>query len=270
MVMNLSRPAIRFEVNRSSAAMSLRLWLRVLLLWILVWAGSDLFFVWYWTGRLGPGAHEYFGRWFLAWFFTQKLPLYFISLPYGNGRYTIGSMYAFLNWRFYLGRSFGEWFVFYSLWGVLPASLSVGAIGYLILHDSSDRPEGKQLRGLTLIPPRRLARELRRTAWRNDRGGVELAGVRIPCSLECEHFPITGATGAGKSMAIRSLLRQIEARGELAIVVDPECEYVSEFYRPARGDLILNPVDERCPYWSPWLELNERYYRPTRRHLPRL
>jgi type IV secretory pathway TraG/TraD family ATPase VirD4 len=27
-----------------------------------------------------------------------------------------------------------------------------------------------------------------------------------------------------------------------------------------RGDLILNPVDERCPYWSPWLELSERYY----------
>jgi hypothetical protein len=43
-------------------------------------------------------------------------------------------------------------------------------------------------------------------------------------------------------------------------VVDPECEYVSEFYRPVRGDLILNPVDERCPYWSPWLELSERYY----------
>ena len=22
----------------------------------------------------------------------------------------------------------------------------------------------------------------------------------------------------------------------------------------------MNPVDERCPYWSPWLELSERYY----------
>jgi len=258
--MNLPRPAIRYEVNRSSVAMWLRLWLRVFLLWILVWAASDLFFVWYWTGRLAPGAHEYFGRWFLAWLFTQKLPLYFLSLPYRNGRYTIGSMYAFLNWRFYLGRSFGEWFAFYSLWGVLPASVSVGAIGYLILRDPEDCREGKQLRGLRLIPPRRLARELRRTVWRNDRGGVKLAGVSIPRSMECEHFLITGATGAGKSMAIRALLRQIEARGEIAILVDPECEYISEFYRPVRGDLILNPVDERCPYWSPWLELSERYY----------
>ncbi len=258
--MNLSRPAIRFELNRSSAAMSLRLCLRFFVLWIIVWSASDLFFVWYWTGRLGPGAHECFGRWFLAWLFTQKLPLYFLSLPYGNGRYTIGSMYGFLNWRFYLGRSFGEWYAFYSLWGVLPASVSVGAIAYLIFHDPSDRAEGKQLRGLRLIPPRRLARELRRTALRGDRLGVELAGVSLPRSIECEHFLITGATGAGKSMAIRSLLRQIQARGELAIVVDPECEYVSEFYLPVREDLILNPVDERCPYWSPWLELSERYY----------
>jgi hypothetical protein len=90
MVMNLSRPAIRYEMNRSSAAMSLRLCLRFFVLSILVWAASDLFFVWYWTGRLGPGAHEYFGRWILAWLFTQKLPLYFLSLPYGKAGASTG------------------------------------------------------------------------------------------------------------------------------------------------------------------------------------
>ena len=79
--MNLSRTAIRYELSSGSTAMLLRLWLRFLLLWIVIWAASDLFFVWYWTGRLVPGAHQYFGRWFLAWFFTQKVPLYFLSLP---------------------------------------------------------------------------------------------------------------------------------------------------------------------------------------------
>ena len=39
------------------------------------------------------------------------------------------------------------------------------------------------------------------------------------------------------------------------MVLDPECEYVPEFYRPARGDLILNPLDARCPTWSPWWEV---------------
>jgi type IV secretory pathway TraG/TraD family ATPase VirD4 len=159
-----------------------------------------------------------------------------------------------------LGRSFGEWFASYSVWGAVPATLALVALGYLLLHDPDDRPEGKHLRGLSLIRPRQLSRELRRSGLRGDRAGVELARVCIPRSIECEHFLITGATGAGKSMAIRSLLRQIQARGELVIVVDPECEYISEFYRSVRGDLIMNPVDERCPYWSPWLELSERYY----------
>jgi hypothetical protein len=64
-----------------------------------------------------------------------------------------------------------------------------------------------------------------------------------------------GAPGSGKSTAIRRMLRQIEQRGQTAVVLDPECEYVPEFFRPERRDLILNPLDARCPTWSPWWEL---------------
>ncbi len=59
-----------------------------------------------------------------------------------------------------------------------------------------------------------------------------------------------GDTGSGKSNAIRQILRQLEERGEAGIVYDPAGEFVQEFYRPDRGDLILNPLDERCPYWD--------------------
>jgi hypothetical protein len=59
-----------------------------------------------------------------------------------------------------------------------------------------------------------------------------------------------GDTGSGKSSAIRQLLRQIENRGESAIVYDPAMDFLGEFYNPKRGDLILNPLDERCPYWG--------------------
>jgi hypothetical protein len=53
--MNLSRTAIRYELSSGSAAVLLRLCLRIQLLCILIWAASDLFFVWYWSGRLsGP------------------------------------------------------------------------------------------------------------------------------------------------------------------------------------------------------------------------
>ncbi len=83
--MKWSRTAIRYELNRASVGALFRLWLRCFLLWILVWAASDVLIVWYWTGRIsGPGAHEYFGRWILAWFFTQKIPLYFLTLLQGR------------------------------------------------------------------------------------------------------------------------------------------------------------------------------------------
>ena len=59
-----------------------------------------------------------------------------------------------------------------------------------------------------------------------------------------------GDTGSGKSNAIRQLLRQVREREESAIVYDPAMDFVSEFYSPARGDLILNPLDQRCPYWG--------------------
>jgi len=42
-------------------------------------------------------------------------------------------------------------------------------------------------------------------------------------------------------------------------VLDPDREYLSEFYRPQRGDVVLNPLDECCPRWTPWLELRPGY-----------
>jgi type IV secretory pathway TraG/TraD family ATPase VirD4 len=54
---------------------------------------------------------------------------------------------------------------------------------------------------------------------------------------------------------IRQILQQLEDRGETAIVYDPALEYTPQFYMPERGDVILNPIDARSPYWSPGDEL---------------
>jgi len=72
----------------------------------------------------------------------------------------------------------------------------------------------------------------------------------IPKRLESSHVMLMGDTGAGKSSAIRQILRQVKERGDTAIVYDPAMDFVGEFYSPERGDLILNPLDARCPYWS--------------------
>ncbi len=56
-----------------------------------------------------------------------------------------------------------------------------------------------------------------------------------------------GDTGAGKSALMFQVLRQVQSRGDSAIVYDPAREYVRRFYNPERGDVILNPLDKRCP-----------------------
>jgi len=74
--------------------------------------------------------------------------------------------------------------------------------------------------------------------------------VRVPQARESSHFLIMGDTGAGKSALIREMLLQIQDRGETAIVYDPEREYTPQFFDPSRGDVILNPLDARAPYWT--------------------
>jgi hypothetical protein len=62
---------------------------------------------------------------------------------------------------------------------------------------------------------------------------------------------IMGDSGVGKSILRRQILLQIAERNETTIVYDPALEYTPHFYQPDRGDVILNPLDARCPYWSP-------------------
>ena len=53
----------------------------------------------------------------------------------------------------------------------------------------------------------------------------------------------SGSTGAARQPA------------EAAVIYDPACEFVERHYSRKRGDLILNPLDVRFPFWSPSFEI---------------
>ncbi len=74
--------------------------------------------------------------------------------------------------------------------------------------------------------------------------------VRIARRDETGHILLVGDSGSGKSSVIRQMLRQIRERDETAVVYDPELDFTPEFYDPARGDVVCNPIDARMPYWS--------------------
>ncbi len=74
-----------------------------------------------------------------------------------------------------------------------------------------------------------------------------LAGREVAPSDETKHFKLIGTTGTGKSTAIREILDTALARGDRAVIADPDGGYMRRFYEPARGDVVLNPFDERLP-----------------------
>jgi hypothetical protein len=126
-----------------------------------------------------------------------------------------------------------------------------------------ERREGRRLKGPELVTPGAFNRrnrsngigfELTEKTFLQKLFGI-VPSVRLPIAIEPNHILIMGDTGTGKSTLIRKVMQQIEERGETAIVYDPALDYTPEFYRPERDDVILNPLDQRMPYWSPGDEL---------------
>lgn len=84
---------------------------------------------------------------------------------------------------------------------------------------------------------------------------LAIGPVALPPRLETRHMAMVGTTGSGKTTVLRQLLDGIEARGEAALVYDTSGEFIAHYFDPERGDIILNPFDARCAYWSPFAEI---------------
>ncbi len=89
--------------------------------------------------------------------------------------------------------------------------------------------------------------------------GITLAGVAVREQDETKHFKLIGTTGTGKSTAIQEILASALARGDRAVIADPDAGYLERFYRADRGDVILNPFDGRSVKWDLFSEINSAY-----------
>jgi len=136
----------------------------------------------------------------------------------------------------------------------------VTQLPFAIAKDLRRRKElryGRRLKGPEMMTPKKF-----NTTVRGDGIGIKTDGmkamIRIPERAEARHIQIIGDTGAGKTTIMLQILRQIKHRGDSAIVYDPAREFVQRFYDPRDGDVVLNPLDKRCPYWGPAEELRRR------------
>jgi len=179
-----------------------------------------------------------------------------------QGQYDNAKLHAFLGHWIYRDQTLMD-FLQPALFGGLAAFF----LGLLVAIPKDAvraraRKEGRRLKGPKLVTVRQFNRrnrsdgigfEQKQTFPQRVFGQVRT--LRLPRAIEPSHILIMGDTGTGKSTLIRRILLQIEERGETAIVYDPALDYTPEFYNPERGDVILNPLDARMPYWSPGDEL---------------
>lgn len=179
------------------------------------------------------------------WLWSSLVPLK--SVVWRGERYNARELAMWLSRTVYDGTP-GEWMTWAVLIGVLPVCV-VGLVGWWYVRKPES--DGQYIRGAELLPRDVLQARLRRSGGK---AGLQLATVTLPREVDRSHFLICGATGSGKSVTIRHLLRQIATSDEPGIVVDPEGELTQEFYEPARGDVLLNPLDARFPGWNPWSE----------------
>ncbi len=172
------------------------------------------------------------------------------ALVVDSARYDASQAHQLLGHTFYQDRSVME----------MAAPAWLGALG-MFVFGAVGAIQRKRARQQMLEQGRRLKGPQKVTVEQFNRwsraDGIGFATTRrgemlsMPHSLESSHMMVMGDSGTGKSALLRQVLMQIAERGETAIVYDPALEYTPQFYDEARGDLILNPLDTRCPYWSP-------------------
>ena len=172
--------------------------------------------------------------------------------PYQNN-----GLHAWLGHWIYGDSSLAGLFATPFYFGLLALALQ---LPFSIRKDVRRRRElryGRRLKGPFLVTARQFTK-----AVVGDGIGIttndDKRPLRIPRNAENKHFLLVGDTGSGKSSIIRQMLYQVAARGESAIVYDPACEFVKQFYNDRRGDIVLNPLDARMPYWNPSEELRRK------------
>ncbi len=88
---------------------------------------------------------------------------------------------------------------------------------------------------------------------------ITIAGIPVTEQDETKHFKIIGTTGTGKSTAIGEILTAALARGDRAVIADPDGGYLRRFFSAERGDVILNPFESRSRKWDLFGEIQTPY-----------
>jgi hypothetical protein len=145
-------------------------------------------------------------------------------------------------------------------------SMGVGYISGRVIAARKRSPDAGHRRGAVVTQTQEAPdstwfgfRKRRKSAAAEPVPSVTLAGIPVAAADETKHFKLIGTTGTGKSTAIRELLEGALARGDRAVIADPDGGYLETFYNADRGDVILNPFTAGSAKWHLLGEITNDY-----------
>lgn len=124
-----------------------------------------------------------------------------------------------------------------------------------VYRRGQDEGKDEHLRGATLVDDKTIMKEIK---GRYGNSSLTLAGIPYPANAELAHSLVVGGPGSGKSTIFREQLASVRRLKQRAIVYDVSGDFLKNFYDPTR-DIVLNPLDERCPYWDIWQDCHDSF-----------
>ncbi len=134
----------------------------------------------------------------------------------------------------------------------------------------------KFFRGTQLVSPEKLKSIT--TEKKDSKYQLTIAKIPIPFDVEFLHFLENGSTGTGKSVAIKEVVSCIQKRKQLyrdfnnkesdknkhkqldrIIAIDPNGDLYSIFADESKGDILINPFDDRTQGWNMFNEIRTDY-----------
>jgi type IV secretory pathway TraG/TraD family ATPase VirD4 len=134
-------------------------------------------------------------------------------------------------------------------WGLWPV-----VIGYFE-RIKKQKSEAKYIAGAKFVTVEEIRKEVKKAGGGNIGIGPD---VVMPRSIETSNTLTIGSSGSGKTTLLTQVIDSIYRNEGKAIVYDYKGDYISQFYNPANGDIIFNPLDKRhCGPHGGWSISNE-------------
>ncbi|MEO0347883.1 MAG: type IV secretion system DNA-binding domain-containing protein [Pseudomonadota bacterium] len=138
--------------------------------------------------------------------------------------------------------------------------ISLGGIVLLICwlkRYGKDTQTDEFLRGNRLVSDKALTQLINKYNLKQQQiTKYYLANIPYPINAETEHSLIVGSTGSGKTVLLKSLVKQLKQRGDKVLIYDYTGSFTASFYNHNQ-DTIINPFDERGKSWSLLKEISQ-------------